>query len=75
MIRQLHAGTTIITVRELLKALKDVPKDTPIYTAAHDQPTTGTDGSVFQVIFINQRDEGEIEECYKLHGDYVVLRP
>ena len=71
----------MLTVGKLKKALKGIDDKTPVYLADHDHSEWETNGRASIVELINQKDfddyiQGEIEKdsCFKIDGNYIVIR-
>lgn len=65
-----------MTAKELRKALKGIPDNTPIYIRDHDHDTYETNSKARNAELLNQVDMGqpdELDECYRIEGDYFVI--
>lgn len=63
-----------MNVGELKRLLHGVPNGTPIYIKNHDNGNYENAGIVTDAQYLNQHNSNdEIEDCFKIDGDYFVI--
>ena len=72
--------STHLTVGELQKALRGLPKDMPVYTVDHDHSEWETNGRASKAEVRNQEDMSEYaqeslekDDTFKIKGDYFII--
>jgi len=72
-----------LTVGDLKKALRGLPKDMPVYTQDHDHAEWETNGLAGWCGVRNQLDMDDYaqeqlskdkDDCFKIDGDYFVVK-
>jgi hypothetical protein len=64
-----------LTVKDLHKALKGVPGNTPVYTADHDHSKYEWNGKAGRAELINQSGAERVDKEFAIKGNYFVIRP
>lgn len=64
-----------LTVKDLRRALKGVPGNTPVFTADHDHGKYEWNSRARTAELVNQLGVERVQEEFKLKGNYFVIRP
>lgn len=68
-----------MTVGELIKKLKGLDGNLPVYISDHDHSEWETNGKLNSVYKVNQKDmdkwnKKHLDPIFKIEGEYLVLR-